>query len=97
MQFTDTRTSWSALSAQEFTQPGLKPDARCSDIDVMATPETTPWWELPGRQPTQEGHEAERERLRAELARAWRARLHERDQRRAQMSVTPPDSPPLAA
>jgi|GEM_PF-3755071 len=32
-----------------------------------------PWWELPAKRPGEPHYVRERERLRAELARAWRA------------------------
>jgi hypothetical protein len=43
-----------------------------------------PWWELPAASPEDPHFKPERERLRAELARAWRARgnQHERRQER---------------
>jgi hypothetical protein len=36
-----------------------------------------PWWELPPKSPGEPDYRSEREWLRAELARAWRALLDE--------------------
>jgi len=64
----------------------------------VATHEEKPWWELEAKLPPhEERFEAERERLRAERARGWRARLDERERRRARTSVPPPETPPRAA
>jgi len=37
----------------------------------------TPWWERPAKSPGEAQYEPEREHLRAELARAWRADVNE--------------------
>ena len=39
-----------------------------------------PWWELPPKSPGEPDYRSEREWLRAELARAWRALLDGRDE-----------------
>jgi hypothetical protein len=46
----------------------------------MQSDSQKPWWELEGKLPPhQEPVDAERERLRSELARAWRSYLTPRD------------------
>ncbi len=64
----------------------------------MATTEKQPWWERPGPSPSEPEFDAERERLRAELARSWPARLDERRERRARrVAGTDSYEPPTAA
>jgi hypothetical protein len=41
----------------------------------MAAHKQTPWWELESKLPHNGPVDAERERLRSELARAWRSHL----------------------
>jgi hypothetical protein len=42
----------------------------------MSSHNQKPWWELEGKLPSHQGPvDAERERLRSELARAWRSEL----------------------
>jgi hypothetical protein len=63
----------------------------------MATHEEKPWWELAGEPPPHEARfDEDRERLRAERARNWRAGVDERERRRARTSVPPPGLPPTA-
>ncbi|HWF36773.1 MAG TPA: hypothetical protein VG295_15435 [Solirubrobacteraceae bacterium] len=46
----------------------------------MASHNQTPWWELEAKRPPHDAPvDAERERLRSELARAWRSYLNERE------------------
>ncbi|HEY5316912.1 MAG TPA: hypothetical protein VIJ20_02955 [Solirubrobacteraceae bacterium] len=46
----------------------------------MTSQDHKPWWELEGKAaPHDEPIEAERERLRSELARAWRSHLDHRE------------------
>jgi hypothetical protein len=49
----------------------------------MATQHQKPWWEQPSLSPSEPDFDPEREHLRAELARSWRARLDERRERLA--------------
>jgi hypothetical protein len=66
----------------------------------MATRHQTPWWEQPGLSPSEPEFDAEREHLRAEMARSWQARLDERHERLARGRGHGPDSrhePPAAA
>jgi hypothetical protein len=63
----------------------------------VATHQEKPWWELAGQPPPHEAQfEAEEERLRLHRAISFRERLDERERRRAQTSVPPPDSPRAA-
>jgi hypothetical protein len=53
------------------------------DIRFMARQDQQqPWWERPARSPGEPEYVREREQLRAELARAWRADGEERDPRK---------------
>jgi hypothetical protein len=46
----------------------------------MASQDHKPWWELEGKLPPHDKPvDAERERLRSELARAWRSHLNQLD------------------
>ena len=56
-----------------------------ADIRLMARQEEKrkPWWERPAKSPGEPQYEREREQLRAELARAWRAGGTERGRRQA--------------
>ena len=64
----------------------------------MGITEKQPWWERPGPSPTEPEFDPERERLRAELARSWPARLDERRERRTpSRTVTDSPEPPAAA
>lgn len=38
----------------------------------MSSSKSQPWWEKPAKSPGDSGYEAERERLREALSRAWR-------------------------
>lgn len=38
----------------------------------MEAPNKQPWWEKPAKAPGESGYEAEQERLREALSRAWR-------------------------
>lgn len=64
---------------------------------MMAVTEKQPWWERPGPSPSEPEFDAEREHLRAELARSWPARLDERRERRARLAATEAHEPPTAA
>ena len=56
----------------------------------MAAHNQKPWWELEGDAPPHNAPvEAERERLRSELARAWRSHLGPRDGAPVQTNVPP--------
>jgi len=57
----------------------------------MPNHNVTPWWELEGKSPPHSGPvEAERERLRSELARAWRSHLGQRDGHPVRTNAAPP-------
>jgi hypothetical protein len=68
-----------------------------ADIENMATHDLQPWWERPAKSPTEAEFEPERERLRAEMARAWKARVDDCQRRRATTATAGPQGPPLAA
>jgi hypothetical protein len=64
----------------------VEADTRC-----MARPDhKQPWWERPAKEPGEPRYEQERERLRAELARARRADRPERRPDRAWMQSRAP-------
>jgi len=58
----------------------------------MAAHNQKPWWELEGKSPHDGPVDAERERLRSELARAWRSHLAHSDGDSPQTSSSPPHS-----
>ena len=54
-----------------------------ADTRLMAWQDTKqPWWERPAKAPGEPHYEPEREHLRAELARAWRADVPAQGRRR---------------
>jgi hypothetical protein len=64
---------------------------------LMTITEKQPWWERPGPSPSEPEFDAEREHLRAELARSWPARLDERRELRARRIAAEASEPPSAA
>jgi hypothetical protein len=70
---------------------------------LMSPHQHKPWWELPAAPPPyDDALDAEREHLRAELARAWRERRAEHERRRGHQAQgrgtlpLPPSSPHAA-